>query len=367
MSRRRPRSGTTPGVDWAAFDLVVVRSTWDYPGRRASSSPGPSRCPTCSTRRRCCAGTPTSAISSSRRRTQCLRPVPRARRTVRAADGPFVVKPSVGAGSIGAARYEAGDEPRTRARAPPPRGRKDGAWSSRTSRQSTTGRDDAPLSWAASSRTPSARAPAEHGRRARRGPLRRRDASPPPSPRRRARSGRARAGRGAVRARRAALRPRRPHRGRRWAPLVLEVELTEPSLFLGYADGAAERFADAIVAARLCDGAAGRFLGPRDPQRACLRHRQVQLPLPVLHAGRGSRVARRATRSSATRRSRGSCGCCRDGRRRGPADRRRAARPPRLPVAGRILWPRPPASDDLSLTTNGVLLDRSPGRSSRRA
>ena len=32
-------------------------------------------------------------------------------------------------------------------------------------------------------------------------------------------------------------------------PVVLEVELTEPSLFLGYADGAAERFAAAIAAA----------------------------------------------------------------------------------------------------------------------
>jgi glutathione synthase/RimK-type ligase-like ATP-grasp enzyme len=32
-------------------------------------------------------------------------------------------------------------------------------------------------------------------------------------------------------------------------PVVLEVELTEPSLYLGYAPGAAERFADAIAAA----------------------------------------------------------------------------------------------------------------------
>ena len=32
-------------------------------------------------------------------------------------------------------------------------------------------------------------------------------------------------------------------------PVVLEIELTEPSLWLGYADGAAERFADAIAAA----------------------------------------------------------------------------------------------------------------------
>ena len=30
---------------------------------------------------------------------------------------------------------------------------------------------------------------------------------------------------------------------------VLEVELTEPSLFIGYAEGAAERFAAAIAAA----------------------------------------------------------------------------------------------------------------------
>ena len=33
------------------------------------------------------------------------------------------------------------------------------------------------------------------------------------------------------------------------ARVVLEVELTEPSLFLGYAEGAAERFAAAIAAA----------------------------------------------------------------------------------------------------------------------
>jgi hypothetical protein len=33
------------------------------------------------------------------------------------------------------------------------------------------------------------------------------------------------------------------------APLVVELELAEPSLFLGYADGAAERFADAITSA----------------------------------------------------------------------------------------------------------------------
>jgi hypothetical protein len=32
-------------------------------------------------------------------------------------------------------------------------------------------------------------------------------------------------------------------------PVVLEVELTEPSLYLSYADGSPERLADAIAAA----------------------------------------------------------------------------------------------------------------------
>jgi hypothetical protein len=32
-------------------------------------------------------------------------------------------------------------------------------------------------------------------------------------------------------------------------PMLIEVELTEPSLFLGFADGAAERFAEAIAGA----------------------------------------------------------------------------------------------------------------------
>jgi hypothetical protein len=32
-------------------------------------------------------------------------------------------------------------------------------------------------------------------------------------------------------------------------PVLLEVELTEPSLYLGYSDGGAERFADAVAAA----------------------------------------------------------------------------------------------------------------------
>ena len=50
----------------------------------------------------------------------------------------------------------------------------------------------------------------------------------------------------------------------------------------------------------------------------------------------------------------------RDGRRRGAADRRRAARPPR-PAGARLAPRRRPRRRDLSLTTNGVLLDRLAG------
>lgn len=51
------------------------------------------------------------------------------------------------------------------------------------------------------------------------------------------------------------------------APLLLEVELTEPSLFLAQAAGAPERFADAIVASlRAADISSPRPPTPRKPQ-----------------------------------------------------------------------------------------------------
>ena len=43
-----------------------------------------------------------------------------------------------------------------------------------------------------------------------------------------------------------------------------------------------------------CDAAAERRLGPRDPQRAALGHRPLQLPLPLLHARRGPAMAAQA-------------------------------------------------------------------------
>lgn len=63
-----------PAADWAGYDLVVIRSTWDYSWRAAEfaawvertaaltrlANPAPS-----------CAGTPTSATSASWRRPEC--------------------------------------------------------------------------------------------------------------------------------------------------------------------------------------------------------------------------------------------------------------------------------------------------------
>lgn len=97
-------------VRWADFDLVVVRSTWDYPDRRnaflawAETVPRVLNAPEVlrwNTDKRYLAAFGQDIVPTS-----FLAPgdpfVP--------PDAPFVVKPSVGAGSIGAARYEGGDE-----------------------------------------------------------------------------------------------------------------------------------------------------------------------------------------------------------------------------------------------------------------
>jgi len=98
------------GVRWDDFDLVVVRSTWDYPDRRhqflawATSLPrvlNPPEVLRWNTDKEYLA-----TLGAGMVPTSFLRPgddfvVP---------ETPFVVKPSVGAGSIGAARYDRADE-----------------------------------------------------------------------------------------------------------------------------------------------------------------------------------------------------------------------------------------------------------------
>jgi glutathione synthase/RimK-type ligase-like ATP-grasp enzyme len=97
-------------VDWAHFDLVVIRSTWDYTGRReaflawAESLPQVLNSPEVlrwNTDKRYL-----QTLSAESVPTVFLEPGT----PFHPPSSPFVVKPSVGAGSIWAARYEAGDE-----------------------------------------------------------------------------------------------------------------------------------------------------------------------------------------------------------------------------------------------------------------
>src|SRR5829696_5972513 len=111
-------------------------------------------------------------------------------------------------------------------------------------------------------------------------------------------------------------------------------------------------------------GRARRQLGSRDQIGARLGHRQVQLPLHLLHAGGRARVAP-ARQGAVVRGDRAARRRARaDGRRRGPADRRRAARPPRPPHARRAArasrrGTRPVADDERRAA-------RSPRRPARR-
>jgi len=96
-------------IDWDRFDLVVVRSTWDYPGRReeflawAEGLPHVLNSPEVlrwNTDKRYLEDLGDDAVP-----TEFLEPGAR----FVAPDHPYVVKPSIGAGSIGAARYDVGD------------------------------------------------------------------------------------------------------------------------------------------------------------------------------------------------------------------------------------------------------------------
>jgi glutathione synthase/RimK-type ligase-like ATP-grasp enzyme len=98
-----------PGVDWSGFDLVVVRSTWDYPDRREQFLAwaeslhhvlNSSQVLRWNTDKRYLTTLGLEAIP-----TVFLEPG----YPFQAPSAPFVVKPSVGAGSIGAARYDADD------------------------------------------------------------------------------------------------------------------------------------------------------------------------------------------------------------------------------------------------------------------
>jgi glutathione synthase/RimK-type ligase-like ATP-grasp enzyme len=106
-----------PAVDWASYDLVVVRSTWDYSWRREEFLAWAERCAAAtrlanpvgvlrwSTDKRylgelAAAGVPTVPTSY----------VPAGTTPELPADRPYVVKPTSGAGARYAARYAPGEQ-----------------------------------------------------------------------------------------------------------------------------------------------------------------------------------------------------------------------------------------------------------------
>ena len=232
-------------VDWSSFDLVVVRSTWDYPARRgdflawAESVPRVLNAPRVlrwNTDKRYLTTLHVDAIP-----TVYLEPGS----PFRAPRAPFVVKPAVGAGSIGAARYEGGDE---RAHAHVEElhaaGKTvmvqpyldtvdregeiallyvDGTFSHAVRKAPLLDAGGEPGSGLYVEERISAAEPTTEERE-----LAERALEAVPFPR------------DQLLYARVDLLP---------GPVVLEVELTEPSLFLGYAEGATERFAAAIAAA----------------------------------------------------------------------------------------------------------------------
>jgi len=111
-----------PAVDWQGFDLVVLRSTWDYPPRReqflAWAEAVPNLCNPIDAVRwssdkrylaeLAAAGAPIIATTFVEPGSS-VDAVDDAVRAVAATAREFVVKPSVGAGSVGAGRFVAND------------------------------------------------------------------------------------------------------------------------------------------------------------------------------------------------------------------------------------------------------------------
>jgi glutathione synthase/RimK-type ligase-like ATP-grasp enzyme len=241
----RPAVWDATKVDWSAFDLVVVRSTWDYPDRLeeflawAESVPRLLNAPEVlrwNTDKRYLAALGEDAVPSSFFEPGAAFEVP---------DHPFVVKPSVGAGSIGAARYDAGD---ARAAAHAAELQAAGRtvlvqpYLEDVDRQGETS-----LLYVGGvlSHAVHKAALLGHGGGPAEGLYVEETMSPAEATREQLELG--------ERALAAVPFPREELLYARIdllpGPRVLEVELTEPSLFLGYADGAADRFADAIAAA----------------------------------------------------------------------------------------------------------------------
>ena len=234
-----------PGVDWPGFDLIIVRSTWDYPDRRqdfltwADSVPQVLNSPEVlrwNTDKRYLQTLSVDSIP-----TVFLEPGS----PFHAPSAPFVVKPAVGAGSIGAARYDAGDGSALEHVADLHAAGKTvmvQPYLEAVDREGEiallyTGGEFSHAVRKAPLLTPGGRPGAGLY-------VEERITATQPSPEELELAERALAeipfARDQLLYARVDLLP---------GPVVLEVELTEPSLFLGYADGAAERFAEAMARA----------------------------------------------------------------------------------------------------------------------
>ena len=241
----QPAVWDDPAVDWGAFDLVVIRSTWDYPSRReqflawAESLPrvlNPADVLRWNTDKHYLEDLGNDVVPS-----RFVRPG----EPFAPPDEPFVVKPSVGAGSIGAARYDAGDE---RAAA-------------HVAELHAAGRTVLVQPYVQAIDDVGERAliyvADELSHAVHKEPILATVAQPGVGLYVEERMAAAEATPDELTIAERVLDAIPFERSRLLyaridlvpGPLVLEVELTEPSLFIGYAEGAAERFADAIVAA----------------------------------------------------------------------------------------------------------------------
>lgn len=234
-----------PAQDWARYDLVVIRSTWDYPDRRdeflrwADSLPyvlNPADVLRWNTHKQYLEYLGMDAIPS-----RFVAPG----EPFSPPEAEFVVKPAVGAGSIGAARYDPGDERATAHVAELHASGKTVLVQPYLEAVDEEG--ETALMYVAD----------EFSHAVRKEPLLAAGAAPgaglyleerltgtEPSADQLALAERALDALPFPRSRllyaRIDMLP---------GPVVLELELTEPSLFIGYAEGAPERFAEAIVAA----------------------------------------------------------------------------------------------------------------------
>lgn len=234
-----------PAQDWARYDLVVIRSTWDYPDRRdeflrwADSLPyvlNPADVLRWNTHKQYLGYLVGDAVPS-----RLVAPG----EPFTPPEDPFVVKPAVGVGSIGAARYDPGDDRAT----------------AHVAELHAAGKMVLvqPYLEAVDEQGETAvmYVGDEFSHAVRKEPMLAPGAAPgaglyleerltgtEPSADQFALAERALDALPFPRSRllyaRIDMLP---------GPVVLEVELTEPSLFIGYAEGAPERFADAIVAA----------------------------------------------------------------------------------------------------------------------